>query len=82
MNGGANGPQALDLIAAALLETVRKNPALRALANSDEPTSPTLIARTVQDYEALDWSAAQDLVRLFEPFLLRRPSKSTSIALL
>ena len=71
----ANGRQALDLIAAALLETVRINPALRALANSDEPTSPTLIARTVQDYEALDWSAAQDLVRLFEPFLLRRPSK-------
>jgi hypothetical protein len=71
----ANGREALDLLAAAILETVRKNPALRQLAASDEPITNVHIARQVAAYEALDWTAMEKLVQIFEPFLARPKSK-------
>jgi hypothetical protein len=71
----ANGREALDLLAAAILETVRKNPALRQLATSDEPITNIHTARQVAVYEALDWTAMETLVQIFEPFLARPKSK-------
>ena len=71
----ANGREALDLLAAAILETVRKNPVLRQLAASDEPITNVQIARQVAAYEALDWTAMEKLVQIFEPFLARPKSK-------
>ena len=63
-----NGRQAPDRIVAALLETVRRNASMRDLANSERPVDPILVARTLRDYGALDWTAGEDLLRLFEPF--------------
>ena len=71
----ANGREALDLLAAAILETVRMNPALRQLAASDQPITNVHIARQVAAYEALDWTAMEGLVQIFEPFLARPKSK-------
>jgi hypothetical protein len=71
----ANGRQAQDRIVAAVLETVRRNAPMRELANAEQPIDPILVARTLPDYGALDWTATEDLLRLFEPFLARNPSK-------
>jgi hypothetical protein len=71
----ANGRQAQDRIVAAVLETVRRNAPMRALATSDQPIAPVLVARTMPDYVALDWAAMEELLRLFEPFLARTSSK-------
>jgi hypothetical protein len=71
----ANGRQAQDLIVAAILETVRQNGLMRALATSDEPVTAVRVARQVRNYEALDWRPMEDLFRLFDPFLARSRSK-------
>jgi len=71
----ANGREALDLLAAAILETVRKNPALRQLVASGEPLTNLHTARQVAEYEGLDWTAMEELVQIFEPFLARPKSK-------
>jgi hypothetical protein len=71
----ANGREALDLLAAAILETVRKKPVLRRLTASDEPITNVHIARQIAAYEALDWTAMEKLVQIFEPFMARPKSK-------
>src|SRR5579863_5841052 len=71
----ANGREALDLLAAAILETVRKNPTLRQLAAAGEPITNVHIARQIAAYEGLDWTAMETLVQIFEPFLARPKSK-------
>jgi len=71
----ANGREALDLLAAAILETVRKNPTLRQLAAADEPITNVHIARQIAAYEGLDWTAMEKLVQIFEPFVARPKSK-------
>jgi hypothetical protein len=71
----ANARQAQDLIVAAILETVRRNGPMHALATSDEPVTAVRVAQRVRDYEALDWKPMEELFQLFEPFLARSRSK-------
>ena len=71
----ANGRHAQDLIAAAILDTVRRNPAMQSLTNSNHPVTPAAVAQTIPNYELLDWKAMEELVQLFEPFLARSASK-------
>jgi len=71
----ANSRQAQDLIVAAVLETVRRNGLMHALATSDQPVTAVRVARQIPNYKALDWKPMEDLVQLFEPFLARSRSK-------
>jgi hypothetical protein len=71
----ANGREAQDLIVAAVLETVRRNGLVHALATSDEPVTAIRVAKQLRNYEALDWKPMEELLRLFEPFLARSRSK-------
>jgi hypothetical protein len=72
-----NARQAQDLVVAAVLETVRRNGLIRALATSDEPVTAVRVARQVPKYEALDWKPMEDLLQLFQPFLARSRSKKS-----
>jgi hypothetical protein len=71
----ANGQQAQNLVVAAVLETVRRNDALRALATSHQPVTSVEVAQQITDYKGLDWKAMDDLVLIFEQFLARSRSK-------
>jgi hypothetical protein len=71
----ANARQARDIVVAAILETVRRNGLIQALATSDEPVTAVRVAQQVRNYEALDWKAMEELIQLFEPFLARSRSK-------
>jgi hypothetical protein len=70
-----NGPEAHNRIAAAVLETVRRNAPLRALVSADQPVTPVGVAQSVKDFGAIDWTAIEELLHLFEPFLARSRSK-------
>jgi hypothetical protein len=70
-----NGPEARNLLAAAVLETIRQNESLRALATDDCPVTPVTVARAVHDFEQLNWQPMKAAVDLFGPFLARQKSK-------
>jgi hypothetical protein len=71
----ANSRRAQDLTVAAILETVRRNPSLRALMAGDEPITAPRVAQALPNPEKLDWQPLKDLVELFEPFLVRSDSR-------
>lgn len=70
-----NAQQARNLVAAAIIETVRDNAVLRALVTSDEPVTPLQVARKLQNFEALNWKPMEQLIEVFEPFLARSRSQ-------